>query len=75
MGTNGRVTTSVDHNRFTDNIRGIILTWSGSTVDIAYSKFIGNRNVGLFSLSSSLVSFSTGILILLYGDQIMVIAD
>ena len=34
--TNGRVTTNVDHNSFIDNTGGIILTWSGSTVDIAH---------------------------------------
>ena len=70
--TNGKVTTCVDHNRFTDNIGGIILTWNGSTVDIAHSEFIDNRNVGLFSLSSRLISFSTSTLILFYGDQISV---
>ena len=70
--TNGRVITSVDHNSFIDNIGGIILTWSGSTVDIAHSEFIDNYG-SLINLSSSqLISLSTGALIYFYGDQISV---
>jgi hypothetical protein len=69
--TNGRVTTTVDHNRFFNNIGGILLTWNGSIVDIAHSEFTDNDNVG-FGLSSTVVSASTGALILFYGDQISV---
>ena len=61
----------MDHNSFIDNIGGIILTWSGSTVDIAHSEFIDNY--GSLNLSSSqLISLSTGALIYFYGDQISV---
>ena len=68
--TNGRVTTRVKSNMFTENIGGIILTWNGGTTDIAHSEFIDNH--GSLNLSPSPLSLSTGTLIDFYGDQMSV---
>ena len=68
--TRGRVSTIVDHSKFTNNIAGgIIYTWNGSTVDISHSVFIENV---VSHTSPNPASLSTGALILFYGDQVSV---